>query len=94
MGLCCRAAQDEDEDEDEEDEYADDEDDSSVKSASKRRGVMARGNKAAVKGDAGGKVARPLGGETINIFTVASGHMYERLQKIMMLSVLRRTQSK
>ena len=24
---------------------------------------------------------------TINVFTVASGHMYERLQKIMMLSV-------
>ena len=28
---------------------------------------------------------------TIHIFTVASGHMYERLQKIMVLSVLRKT---
>ena len=28
---------------------------------------------------------------TIHIFTVASGHMYERLQKIMVLSVLRNT---
>lgn len=29
--------------------------------------------------------------QTVNIFTVASGHMYERLQKIMILSVLRHT---
>ena len=29
--------------------------------------------------------------DTIHIFTVASGHMYERLQKIMVLSVLRQT---
>ena len=29
--------------------------------------------------------------DTIHIFTVASGHMYERLQKIMVLSVLRTT---
>ena len=28
---------------------------------------------------------------TIHIFTVASGHMYERLQKIMILSVIRNT---
>ncbi|GFR53074.1 hypothetical protein Agub_g15773, partial [Astrephomene gubernaculifera] len=34
------------------------------------------------------------GGDTINVFTVASGHMYERLQKIMILSVLRHTQSR
>ncbi|PNH01698.1 Diphthine synthase, partial [Tetrabaena socialis] len=33
------------------------------------------------------------GGDTINVFTVASGHMYERLQKIMFLSVLRHTKS-
>jgi hypothetical protein len=33
-------------------------------------------------------------GEVINIFSIASGHMYERLQKIMMLSVLRHTTSK
>jgi len=31
--------------------------------------------------------------EVVNIFTVASGHMYERLQKIMILSVLRHTTS-
>ncbi|KAG2487497.1 hypothetical protein HYH03_013916 [Edaphochlamys debaryana] len=35
-----------------------------------------------------------LGGPVINVFTVASGHMYERLQKIMILSVLRNTKSK
>ena len=29
--------------------------------------------------------------ETIHIFTVASGHMYERLQKIMILSVIQNT---
>ena len=28
---------------------------------------------------------------TIHIFSVASGHMYERLQKIMILSVIRNT---
>lgn len=28
---------------------------------------------------------------TIHIFTIASGHMYERLQKIMVLSVLRKS---
>lgn len=31
---------------------------------------------------------------TINVFTVASGHMYERLQKIMILSVIKNTKSK
>lgn len=31
--------------------------------------------------------------DPVNIFTVASGHMYERLQKIMILSVLRNTRS-
>lgn len=35
-----------------------------------------------------------LGGPVINVFTVASGHMYERLQKIMVLSVLRHTASR
>ena len=29
--------------------------------------------------------------DTIHIFSVASGHMYERLQKIMILSVIRNT---
>lgn len=33
-------------------------------------------------------------GDVINIFSIASGHMYERLQKIMMLSVLRHTHAK
>ena len=33
-------------------------------------------------------------GDVINIFTIASGHMYERLQKIMMLSVIKQTSSK
>jgi len=36
----------------------------------------------------------PLGGDVINVFTVASGHMYERLQKIMVLSVLKNTKSR
>lgn len=30
----------------------------------------------------------------INIFSIASGHMYERLQKIMILSVLKHTKTK
>lgn len=29
--------------------------------------------------------------EPLNIFTIASGHMYERLQKIMILSVIKNT---
>jgi hypothetical protein len=29
--------------------------------------------------------------DRVHVFTVASGHMYERLQKIMVLSVLRNT---
>jgi UDP-glucose:glycoprotein glucosyltransferase len=29
--------------------------------------------------------------EVINVLTVASGHMYERLQKIMFLSVINNT---
>jgi len=32
--------------------------------------------------------------DTIHVFTVASGHMYERLQKIMILSAIKRTKSK
>jgi len=35
-----------------------------------------------------------LGGDVVNVFTVASGHMYERLQKIMMLSVIKNTRSR
>lgn len=30
-------------------------------------------------------------GETINVFSLASGHLYERFLKIMMLSVLKST---
>ncbi|XP_024372023.1 UDP-glucose:glycoprotein glucosyltransferase isoform X2 [Physcomitrium patens] len=40
-------------------------------------------------GSDGGKVIRE--GETINIFSVASGHLYERFLKIMMLSVMKNT---
>jgi UDP-glucose:glycoprotein glucosyltransferase len=32
--------------------------------------------------------------DVINVFTVASGHMYERLQKIMILSVIKNTKSR
>ncbi|GAB4815180.1 hypothetical protein N2152v2_002226 [Parachlorella kessleri] len=41
----------------------------------------------------GSKQAAVKDGEedTIHVFTVASGHMYERLQKIMILSVIKRT---
>ncbi len=38
-------------------------------------------------------VGKP-GEDTINVFTVASGHMYERLQKIMILSVIKNTKSR
>jgi UDP-glucose:glycoprotein glucosyltransferase len=37
------------------------------------------------------KVQGLRGGDVINVFTVASGHMYERLQKIMFLSVVKNT---
>lgn len=40
-----------------------------------------------------GKAAQPEG-DVVNIFTIASGHMYERLQKIMILSVLRHTKAR
>jgi hypothetical protein len=30
----------------------------------------------------------------VNVFTVASGHMYERLQKIMFLSVVKNTKAR
>jgi hypothetical protein len=42
----------------------------------------------------GSKKQPPTEGDVVNIFTIASGHMYERLQKIMMLSVLRHTTAK
>lgn len=40
------------------------------------------------------KAAKKKNYGTINVFTVASGHMYERLQKIMILSVIKNTKSK
>lgn len=38
----------------------------------------------------------PVSGEldTVNVFSVASGHMYERLQRIMMLSVVNSTKAR
>lgn len=39
-------------------------------------------------------VAKKKQYDTINVFTVASGHMYERLQKIMILSVIKNTKAK
>lgn len=35
-----------------------------------------------------------VGADTVNIFSLASGHMYERLLRIMVLSVHRNTQRK
>ena len=50
-------------------------------------------------GSGGGGMTQAMGADlsaeedpnAVHIFTVASGHMYERLQKIMVLSVLRNT---
>lgn len=36
-------------------------------------------------------VTGPKSSETIHIFAVASGHLYERLMKIMVLSIIKRT---
>ena len=44
---------------------------------------------AAVGGGAVVPAAAEAEGDVINVFTVASGHMYERLQKIMFLSVVK-----
>jgi UDP-glucose:glycoprotein glucosyltransferase len=38
-------------------------------------------------------VVKPRSGETIHVFSLASGHLYERFLKIMMLSVLKRTEN-
>lgn len=40
-----------------------------------------------------GKLSPEDDPNTIHIFTIASGHMYERLQKIMVLSLIRNTRS-
>lgn len=37
-------------------------------------------------------IAPASSNETIHVFAVASGHLYERLMKIMVLSVIKRTQ--
>ncbi|XP_021356134.1 UDP-glucose:glycoprotein glucosyltransferase 1-like isoform X2 [Mizuhopecten yessoensis] len=41
-----------------------------------------------------GDKAEDDGDKTLNIFSLASGHMYERLMRIMMMSVLKNTKSK
>ena len=49
------------------------------------------GMSAAARRDAGANLTAEEDPECVHIFTVASGLMYERLQKIMVLSVLRNT---
>lgn len=44
-------------------------------------------------GGSSGKAATDEDAETINIFSVASGHLYERLLRIMMVSLLKHTKS-
>ncbi|EFJ45735.1 hypothetical protein VOLCADRAFT_105823 [Volvox carteri f. nagariensis] len=89
----------------EDDEYADDDDDKAPPAPSSggllgKVSSLLSGSAKGGSGGAGGELAaskkqRQLrGGDTINVFTVASGHMYERLQKIMILSVLRHTKSR
>ena len=46
------------------------------------------------EGDKKGVVAKSGGDETINIFSLASGHLYERFMRIMFVSVMRHTKSK
>lgn len=41
----------------------------------------------------GGGEEQEAADETINVFSVASGHLYERFLRIMMLSVLKNTKS-
>eukprot|EP00879_Flechtneria_rotunda_P024541 GHRR01026020.1.p1 GENE.GHRR01026020.1~~GHRR01026020.1.p1 ORF type:complete len:588 (+),score=241.16 GHRR01026020.1:107-1870(+) len=41
-----------------------------------------------------GSSSKVKASDIINVFTVASGHMYERLQKIMILSVIKNTKSR
>ena len=44
-----------------------------------------------ISGGAGEAAKGEEADDRVHVFTVASGHMYERLQKIMVLSVLRNT---
>lgn len=53
-----------------------------------------RSGKGGKDGAAAAAAKKLPGGDVINVFTVASGHMYERLQKIMVLSVVRHTKSR
>ncbi|KAG2424815.1 hypothetical protein HXX76_014236 [Chlamydomonas incerta] len=80
----------------EEDEYADEDDEAPA--AKKPPGSLLGRVSDMIMGKGGKDAAaakKPLpGGDVINVFTVASGHMYERLQKIMILSVVRHTKSK
>ncbi|KAL2613121.1 hypothetical protein R1flu_024813 [Riccia fluitans] len=56
---------------------------------------LSRGNKAKDQGreldSVSGGQTNQRRGETINIFSIASGHLYERFLKIMMLSVIKNT---
>jgi hypothetical protein len=73
----------------EEDEYDDDDTPRSTKTSKKKSS-----SKASVSVESSSSVDTRPEGDVINVFTVASGHMYERLQKIMILSVLNHTQSR
>lgn len=46
------------------------------------------------KAEAHGSAVESADDDRIHVFTVASGHMYERLQKIMILSVIKRTEKR
>lgn len=55
----------------------------------------ASSKKGSSKSSSSSSVAKASGkDDVINVFTVASGHMYERLQKIMILSVIKNTKSR
>jgi UDP-glucose:glycoprotein glucosyltransferase len=58
-----------------------------------RPGGRAAGAGAVARSGGGGASSAAEDDDTIHVFTVASGHMYERLQKIMVLSALKRTKS-
>jgi UDP-glucose:glycoprotein glucosyltransferase len=59
----------------------------------KNKGKMKDKPVAPVKAEAAVEGSASAGGvgDVINVFTIASGHMYERLQKIMFLSVVNNT---
>lgn len=47
--------------------------------------------KTSIMGKVAGGSSKNNSDDVINVFTIASGHMYERLQKIMILSVIKNT---